>query len=101
MSKIAANDLSKFPLREHIKAQIVSDLKKTTDRIDESIIEVTPAMLNAVDGISVTADDLVTERHNAYARIFAAMLLSSDHSIVNSVDQIRFEGCPIAQLSEI
>lgn len=46
--------------------------------IPETDIEITPEMIEAVDGLSVESSDYTEERIRAYSEIFARMLLASE-----------------------
>jgi hypothetical protein len=58
---------------------------------DEKEIEITEAMIEAADGITVAIDDVTPNRHRAYAQIFSAMILAASHSDLK-VGRVTFKG---------
>ena len=62
----------------------MSDVANVAPKLDE--IEITPEMIKAVWGTSISSEDIYDEKERAYVGIFAAMLFVVERS-ANSADQ--------------
>jgi hypothetical protein len=72
----------------------VSDVANVAPKLDE--IEITPEMIKAVWGTSVSSEDIYDEKERAYVGIFAAMLLSSSDPLIQRISKVVYRGETVA-----
>ena len=60
-------------------------------------IEVTDAMLDSVDGATVSENDVSPYRRRVYAQIFSNMLMASADPRLKDIRQVSLRGAPIGE----
>lgn len=62
------------------------------ERTQSDEIEITQKMTRAAWGTSVSPDDSYNEKDDAYASIFASMILACDHQIAKRISKLLYKG---------
>jgi hypothetical protein len=63
-------------------------------------IEITPEMIEAVDGVNVSYEDLPDRRGAGYSKIFAGMLMSSSDPRLTAIKRVVFPNGSLVRREE-
>lgn len=69
----------------------------TKERPEADEIEITPEMIDAVWGASVSTDDLYDQKERIYAGIFGAMLIASGDPRLKGISKVSYRGAVLVR----